>query len=125
MQELITMLTQRLGVNAQQAQGGAAILFKAAKEKLGSDEFKRLLGTVPGIESLIGQAPAATAGGLLGGLASLAGGNMAILANVVSGFLKLNLTADDAQRFIPVVLDFLHNKVGPDVVATLEKTLRA
>ena len=29
------------------------------------------------------------------------------------------------QKFVPVILDYLRTKVGPDVVSKLEKTLRA
>lgn len=126
MKELIDLLTQQLKVDERQAQGGAGILFKAAKEKLGGAEFSRMLGSVPGIDGLIGKAPqAGMASGLLGGLASLAGGNAALLANVVSGFSKLNLSGADAQKFVPVILDYLRGKVGPDTVSRLEKTLRA
>lgn len=127
MKELIELLTQRLKVDERQAQGGAGILFKAAKDKLGGAEFSRMLGSVPGIDGLIKKAPdGGMAGGLLGGLASLAGGSRAaILANIVSGFSKLNLSGDDAQKFVPVILDYLQGKVGPDIVSRLEKTLRA
>lgn len=126
MKELIDLLTKQLQVDERQAQGGAGILFKAAKHKLGSTEFSRMLGSVPGIDELISKAPdGGKLGGLLGGLASLAGGNAAILANVVSGFSRLNLTSADAQKFLPVILDYLRGKVGPETVSRLEKTLRA
>lgn len=126
MKELIDLLTQRLKVDERQAQGGAGILFKAARDKLGGAEFSRMLGAVPGIDGLIKKAPAGgKAAGLLGGLASLAGGNAAILANVVSGFSTLDLGSADAQKFVPVILDYLRGKVGPDTVNRLEKTLRA
>jgi hypothetical protein len=35
--ELVSMLTQTLGVNDSQAKGGAGLLFGLAKEKLGGD----------------------------------------------------------------------------------------
>lgn len=123
MKELIALLSQQLKINEKQAQGGAAILFKAARDKLGGTEFSKMLGSVPGVESLVKQAP--QSGGLLGGLASLAGGNTALLATIVSGFSKLNLSTDQAQKFVPIMLDHLRTKVGPDVVDRLEKTLRA
>lgn len=124
MKELIALLSQQLKLDEKQAQGGAAILFKAAKDKLGGTEFSKMLGSVPGVESLVKQAPQ-SGGGLLGGLASLAGGNTALLATIVSGFSKLNLSTDQAQKFVPIMLDYLRTKVGPDVVDRLEKTLRA
>jgi isocitrate lyase len=123
MKELIAALSQKLKIDEKQAQGGAAILFKATRDKLGSAEFSKMLGSVTGVESLVKQAPQ-SGGGLLGGLASLAGGNTALLATIVSGFSKLNLSTDQAQKFVPIMLDYLRNKVGPDVVERLEKTLR-
>jgi hypothetical protein len=129
MKELIDMLTKNLGVNGAQAEGGAAVLFKAAKDKLGEGEFGQLLGNVPGISDLLKKAPAAGGGGglggLLGGLAGAMGGNAGAIATILSGFGKLGLTADDAKKFVPVILNFLRTKVGPDVMTRLEQTLKA
>jgi hypothetical protein len=127
MKELIDMLTKNLGISGGQAEGGAAVLFKAAKDKLGGEEFTKLLGGVPGLSDLMKKAPAAGGGlgGMLGGLAGAIGGNAGLIATVVGGFSKLGLKADDAKKFVPVIMDFLRTKVGPDVVSKLEKTLRA
>jgi hypothetical protein len=128
MKELIDMLTKNLGVNAGQAEGGAGVLFKAAKDKLGGAEFDKLLGGVPGVSDLLKKAPAAGGGGLgglLGGLAGAVGGNAGLIATVVGGFGKLGLTTDHAKRFVPIILTFLRSKVGPDVVTRLEQTLKA
>jgi len=127
MKELIDNLVNNLGVNRLQAEGGAAVLFKAARDKLGGEEFGKLLGGVPGLSDLLKKAPAGGGGGfggLLGGLAGAMGGNAALIATVVGGFSKLGLKADDAKRFAPVLLDYLRGQVGPDVVSKLEKTLR-
>jgi hypothetical protein len=124
-QELVDQLTRQLGINAAQAQAGAGILFKAAREKLGNDEFQRLLGGVPGIGELVKLAPASGSSGLLGGLASALGGNAALLANVVSGFSKLGLSAELAKKFVPIVLGYVRTHVGADVVAKVETALRA
>jgi len=127
MKELIDMLTGALGVNVNQAEGGAAVLFKAAKDKMGEGEFGKLLGGVPGLSDLMKKAPASGGGlgGLLGGIAGAMGGNAQLISTIVGGFGKLGLSTDDAKRFVPVILDFLRKKVGPDVVSKLEKTLRA
>ena len=58
MKELVDLLTRQLGVTGTQAEGGAAVLFKAAKDKLGADEFAKLLGGVPGMSELLKKAPA-------------------------------------------------------------------
>lgn len=128
MKELVDMLTKGLGVNGSQAECGAAVLFNAAKDKLGGAEFGQLLGGVPGLSDLMKKAPPAGGGGLggmLGGLAGAMGGNAALIATVVGGFSKLGLKADDAKKFVPVILQFLRTKVGADVVTKLEQTLRA
>lgn len=128
MKELIDLLTKNLKISAPQAEGGAAVMFKAAKDKLGDGEFGKLLGGVPGLSDLMKKAPAAGGGGglggLLGGLASSVGGNAGAIATIVSGFGKLGLSTDDAKKFVPVILEFLRSKVGPNVVSKLEKTLR-
>jgi hypothetical protein len=126
MKELIDLLTKNLKITAPQAEGGAAVLFKAAKDKLGGEEFGKLLGNVPGLSDLMKKAPAPSGGlgGLLGGLAGAVGGNAGLIATIVSGFGKLGLSAEDAKKFVPVIMEFLRSKVGPDVVSKLEKTLR-
>jgi hypothetical protein len=128
MKELIDMLTRDLGVNGSQAEGGAAVLFKAAKEKLGAAEFDSQLGGVAGLQDLMKKAPATGGGlgGMLGGLAGAAlGGNAALITTIVSGFGKLGLTTDHAKKFVPVILAFLKTRVSPEVLARLESTLRA
>lgn len=129
MKELIDSLTKTLGISGTQAEGGAAVLFKAAKDKLGAAAFESQLGSVPGLQDLLKKAPASGGGGglggLLGGLAGAIGGNAALISTVVGGFGKLGLKADDAKKFVPVILGYLRTKVGPDVVSNLEKTLRA
>jgi hypothetical protein len=127
MQTLIDMLTKSLGITGVQAEGGAAVLFKAAKDKLGSAEFEQLLGSVPGLHELMKKAPpqGGGLGGLLGGLASGIGGNAALIATVVGGFGKLGLSASDARRFAPVIMEFLRGQVGADSAAKIEQTLRS
>ena len=107
--------------------GSKTVLLKAAKDKLGAAEFDSNLGSVPGLYDLMKKAPATGGGlgGLLGGLAGAMGGNAGVIATVVGGFGKLGLKAEDAKKFVPIILGFLQSKVGPDVVSRLEKTLRA
>jgi len=127
MKELVDLLTKQLGVSGTQAEGGAAVLLKAAKDKLGGDEFNKLLGGVPGLSDLLKKAPAPGGGGLgglLGGLAGAVGGNAALISTIMGGFGKLGLGVEDAKRFAPVILSFLKTKVSPGVVTKLEKALR-
>ena len=55
--ELIQMLTSQLGISDEQASGGAGLIFKMAKEKLGADDFSQVSSVIPDIENLISSAP--------------------------------------------------------------------
>jgi len=79
----------------------------------------------PGIRGSAKSGGGGGLGGLLGGLAGAIGGNAALISSIVGGFGKLGLKPEDARKFVPVILGFLRTKVGPDVVSSLEKTLRA
>lgn len=126
MKEMIDTLVSQLGVTPSQARGGAGVILRAAQEKLGAGEFTKLLGGVPGLDALLREAPAAGGlGRLLGGLASaMGGGNAAILANVVSSFGRLGLSADDAKKFLTVIEGVLRQRIGDNGVAKLEKAIR-
>lgn len=122
MNELIAQLVAQLGVNENQAAGGAGTIFKLAKEQLGDADFSKISGAVGGVETLIGQAPAAGgAAKLLGGLGSMFGGatgSAASLGSAVSAFQSLGLNTDMVAKFAPIILSFVQNK-GGDVAGNL------
>ncbi len=126
--ELLQMLTNQLGVTQGQAEGGAGLLFKMAKEKLSSDDFSQVTKSVPGIEKMISSAP--EPGGLagaIGGLASSFGGGAGDLGNLASlagSFKSLDLDSSQIGQFIPIVLSFAQSKGGDIVKNILEKALK-
>ena len=137
--ELIQQLVSSLGVNEEQAKGGAGLLFNLAKEKLGDGDFQQLADKIPGVSDLLGAAPApsttASAGesimGALGGAAAALGAGglgdkmegLGNLANLASGFSQLGLSSDMVGKFVPVVLSFVQNQGGDGVKGLLEKVL--
>ena len=127
MKDLIDSLIRELKIDERQAAGGAAVILKAARDKLGAAEFTSMLASVPGTDQLLAQAPESGGlGRLFGGFASaLGGGNAALLTSVLAGFIKLGLTQQDAQKFVPVMLNYLRNKIGKAATDKLEQTLRA
>ena len=120
--ELLQMLTSQLGVTEGQAEGGAGLLFKMAKEKLGSDDFSQVAKAVPGIENMISSAPESSGfAGALGGLASSFGGSagkMGDLAGLAGGFKSLNLDSGLVGKFVPIILSFVQAK-GGDIVKNM------
>ena len=137
--ELIQQLVSSLGVNEDQAKGGAGLLFNLAKEKLGAGDFQQLADKIPGVSDLLGAAPtpsaaASAGGGMMGALggvaASLGGGGLGDklgglgdLAGLASGFSQLGLSSDMVGKFVPVVLSFVQNQGGDGVKGLLEKVL--
>jgi hypothetical protein len=118
--ELVDQLTKNLGVSEAQAQGGAGLLFKLAKEKLSGGDFGKVAGAVPGIDKLIGAAPSA---GVLGGLGKMFGGAGG-LASLAGGFSKLGLDSGMIGKFVPIILSFVQSKGGDAVKGILGKVLK-
>lgn len=126
--ELIQQLTQGLGVDENQAKGGAGLIFKMAQEKLAGGDFAQLTSAIPGIDNLIGEAPAAGGGlaGALGGLAGAmgGGGQLANMAALAGGFGQLGLNPGMAGQFIPIILSFVQNQGGDQVKELLAGVLK-
>ena len=135
MQELVGQLVQQLGIKPEQAQGGAGLLLKLAKDKLGGD-FGQVEKSVPGVNELIGSAPkpegvAGGLGGMLGGLAGKIGGgaggalgNLGGLASLAGGFSQLKLDPALIAKFAPIIIAFAKSKGGDTVAALLGKVLK-
>lgn len=126
--ELINMLTQNLGVQEQQAKGGAGLLFQLAKNQLKEGEFAQVAQYVPGIDNLIGQAPqVGGVAGALGGFASAMGGKasgLGSLATLAGGFSQLNMDSGMVSKFIPIVLNFVQARGGEEARGLLAKALK-
>ena len=132
MNELIKALVSQLGVTDDQATKGSGLLFKAAKERLGGD-FSKIEQALPDVGKLIKAAPSASVsaggglGGMLGGLASALGGGgskLGTIASLAGGFSSLKLSPDMIGRFVPVILDTLKSKAGPDILKLLAGALK-
>ena len=128
--ELIQQLTQGLGVDENQAKGGAGLIFKMAKEQLGDGDFAQVAGAVPAVSNLIGEAPAGGKGiaGAIGGLAGAmgggSGGKMANMAALAGGFGQLGLNPGMATKFVPIILSFVQSKGGDGVKDILAGVLK-
>ncbi|MBT8366833.1 MAG: DUF2780 domain-containing protein [Deltaproteobacteria bacterium] len=126
--EILNMLTEQLGVTEAQAKGGAGAIFNLAKEKLGDADFGKVAEAVPGMEELIGAAPASGGlAGVVGGLASKLGGgagNLGSLASLAGGFKNLGLDSGMVGKFIPIILSFVQSKGGDSIKSLLAGVLK-
>jgi len=105
---LLGMLTSKLGLNDQQAQGGLGSMLTLAKEKLPAAGFTKIANLVPGATKYMDMAK--SLGAVVGPLKNMAGLNGA--------FDKLGMTKDASAKFVPTVTDYL-GKAGGSSVQTL------
>ena len=126
--ELIDQLVKNLGVSEDAAKGGSGLIFKMAKDKLGSGDFGKVASALPGIGDLMKSAPESS--GVLGGLGKLASGlgggagQLGNLASLAGGFSKLGLDSGMIGKFIPIILAFAQSKGGDVVKSLLQKALK-
>ena len=124
--ELVGLLTKQLDVTEQQAEGGAGSLFQMAKDNLSSDDFSKIAAAVPGMESMLGAAPAPEeSSGFLGAISSVFGGAEKLegMSALNSSFEKLGLSSDMVGLFMPIVLDYVKEKGGDDIMNLLKSAL--
>ncbi len=131
--ELVQQLVSNLGVQEDQAKGGAGLILKLAQDKLGGEEFAKVASAIPGSDVLLGSAPSQDAGGgmmgALGGMAAgmMGGGQGAALGNLMSlagGFSQLGMDGNMVTKFFPIVLNFVQQKGGADIAGILSKALQ-
>lgn len=127
MLELVNLLTSQLGVQEEQAKGGAGLLFQLAQNQLKGDQFAQVAQFVPGIGDMISAAPQAGGmAGALGGLASAMGapGGIGNIAALAGGFSKLGLNPTMVNQFVPIVLSYVKGKGGDGAMQLLAQVLK-
>jgi hypothetical protein len=130
--ELVQQLVSSLGVQENQAKGGAGLILKLAQDKLGGEEFAAVASAIPGSDILLGAAPSESGGGMMGALGGMAAGMMgggqgAALGNLMSlagGFSQLGMDGNMVTKFFPIILSFVQQKGGADVAGILSKALQ-
>lgn len=122
---LVDILMRQLGVSQQQALGGAGAIFQVAQGSMNPQAFATLSQSIPGMNTMLGAAPASP---IAGGLSSLMGGgnntlgNMAVLA---ASFQQLNLSPDLVGQFIPIVTNYVSQTSGQMTANLLQTALTA
>jgi len=113
--ELVSALSGEIGGSPEQAAGAAGALFGLAKSRLKPEEFGQISKAVPGMDLLLGAAPAIGGGALsqVGGLASMA-----------SAFSKLGLKPEMVAKAIPILTQFVSKSGGANLGSLLAGALK-
>ena len=112
---LISSLVGSLGLNTQQAVGGAGALLALAQNTLSPDNWTKLAAAIPGTTDMIKAANA-----LGGGISSNARG----LADLSGAFSKIGLSPDAVGTLVPALTDYVGKAAGPDVGSALAAVLK-
>jgi len=127
MDELIKRLTRDLGVDKTQARGGLVALLRAGEQNLEPAEFKTLLAGMPGVDKLLKSAPRPSPlSSIAGGLGSLLGGRSSAgrWAGLAASFSELGVDLTTAKKFGPIVIDYVREHGGADLVTKMKTALK-
>ncbi|MBY5992172.1 DUF2780 domain-containing protein [Ferrimonas balearica] len=114
---LVDSLVTQLGVTPAQASGGAGALLAYAQHDLNHDDWTQLTALVPEADALAQSTDLGR--GVMSSLGSVLGDDNLTMAKVAEQFQALGLDATTVSQFAPVILDYLNQHGGEDLVAPL------
>lgn len=126
MDDLIRKLTRDLGVSRDQARGGLVALLRAGQQNMERRDFEQFVADIPGADKLLRAAPAqSTLSSLAGGLGSLLGGRSSAgrWAGLAASFTELGVDLDTAKKFGPIVIDYVKEHGGENLVDKIRAAL--
>lgn len=126
MDDLIRKLTKDLGVSRDQARGGLVALLRAGQQNMERSDFEQFVADIPGADKLLRNAPPPSAlSSLAGGLGSLLGGRSGPgrWAGLAASFAQLGVDLDTAKRFGPIVIDYVKEHGGENLVDKIRAAL--
>jgi hypothetical protein len=122
--ELTTGLSKELGSTPEQAAGAAGALFGLAKSRLAPEQFSQISRAVPGMNALLGAAPATGTGGAAAGGVTQMAGAAGGLAGVGQSFSKLGLSPELIGKAVPFLTKYVSGLGGPAVGKLLAGVLK-
>lgn len=127
MDDLIRKLTKDLGVSRDQARGGLVALLRTGEQNMSRPDFEQFVAEIPGADKLLRNAPAqSTLSSLAGGLGSLLGGRSGAgrWAGLAASFNELGIDLDTAKRFGPIVIEYVRQHGGENMVGKIRDALK-
>jgi len=127
MDDLVKRLTRDLGVTKTQARGGLVALLRAGQQNMQRADFEQFVADIPGADRLLKSAPPPSAlSSFAGGLGSLFGGRNSPgrWAGLAASFTELGIDLDTAKKFGPIVIDFVKEHGGENLVKKLRTALQ-
>ncbi len=125
--ELTGMLTNQLGINQQQALGGAGSIFALAQKRMKPGDFMQLSSNVPDMDQYLSAVPDTkkSSNSLFSSAAELMGegSSLGSLANLAGSFQSLGMDSSMINQFVPVVLKYVQGQGGAGAMSLLQNAL--
>lgn len=125
--DLTGMLTNQLGINQQQALGGAGSIFALAQKRMKPGDFMQLSQSVPDMDQYLSAVPDSkkSSSSLFGSAADLVGegSNLGSLASLAGSFQSLGMDTAMINQFLPVVLKYVQGQGGAGAMSLLQNAL--
>ncbi len=123
MDELIKQLTSQIGIDSSTANQAVGTVMSLLKKEGGDDLFSKIAAAIPGAQAAADTTPAPTesagGGGLLGSVMGMLGGSAGKGLALAAALKGLGISEDKLASFASIVIDFIKQKAGPDVVNQL------
>jgi hypothetical protein len=127
MDDLIKRLTKATGVDKRQAKGGLIALLRAGQQNMQRVDFEQFVADIPGADKLLRDAPPpSTLSSLAGGLGVLLGGRNSPgrWAGLAASFTELGVDLDTAKKFGPIVIEYVKEHGGENLVEKIRAALK-
>ncbi|HBJ33922.1 MAG TPA: hypothetical protein DDZ51_03980 [Planctomycetaceae bacterium] len=123
MDELIKQLTSQIGIDKSVAGQAVGTVMSLLKKEGGDDLFSKIAAAIPGAQAAADTSPSPTesagGGGLLGSVMGMLGGSAGKGLALAASLKGLGISEDKLGSFATIVLDYIKQKAGPDVVNQL------
>jgi len=127
MDDLIKRLSKATGVSKSQAKGGLIALLRAGQQNMQRADFEQFVADIPGADKLLRDAPPpSTLSSLAGGLGSLFGSRNSPgrWAGLAASFTELGVDLGTAKKFGPIVIEYVKEHGGENLVEKMRVALK-
>jgi hypothetical protein len=122
--EIIKLVSERLGVSELVARDAIKVLLEFARKRAAGTRLEKLLMEIPGVSSLLAQTSPSGGRGL-SGLGSLVGGPVGDAAKAFFDLQSAGLKSAQIGPFIRTFVEKAREVVGPETVEEILKQIPA
>jgi hypothetical protein len=131
MADVVAELANRTGIPPEMVRKGLGAVLALMKDRLPANVYGQVQSAVPDAEGLVSAAPAAPApaGGVLSAVVAAAGkllgGSGGDAAALTGRLAQAGFSAEQLEKFLPAVMEFLKGKLPEDAMKQLTGLLPA